>query len=144
MTPVILGLCLSMGQPPYEPSLPPSLPPPIPSVPLQRAQVLLPQNPQPMVVIPDSPPVASYFVVPAGPMTLCEFQKCFVPCPGHHEICFVHPVSGKCVKVCFDLPDCCLKCWEVGKRDIVFHYCNGCTVRIVFRVLFSRWDVVSR
>jgi hypothetical protein len=142
MMPLILSLCLSVGQPPYEP-VPAPLPPPIPSAPMQKTQVLLPEGPRPMVVIPDPPPVTSYLVVPTGPMSLCDFQKCFVPCPGHHEVCFVHPVSGKCVKVCFDLPDCCLKSMDVGRRDIVFHYCN-CNIRIVFRILGSRVDVVSR
>ena len=137
MTPIILSLCVSMGQPPYEP---PSLPAPIPSAPSQQPQVLIPDGQRPTMLMPGTVILAD----PCGPLTLCEFQKCFIPFPGHHEVCIIHPVSCKPVKVCFNLPDCCLKCWEVGKRDIVFHYCNGCTVRIVFRILFSRWDVVYR
>jgi len=45
--------------------------------------------------------------------------------------------------VSFDLPDCCLKSWDVGRRDINFHYA-GRDVRIVFRILGGRVDVVTR
>jgi hypothetical protein len=117
MNVMLLSLCLTVGQPPYEP-------PP----------VAAPGSPLP-------PPVV--MVLPDHPMTLCEFKKCFVPCPGHHEVCLIHPVSGNCVRVCFDLPDCCLKCWDVSRRSIDFRYCGGKEVRIVFRVIGSRCDRVD-
>jgi hypothetical protein len=96
----------------------------------------------PGIVLPPGalpPPV----MVPARPLTIDEFAACFQAAPGSHRVCLFHPVTKRPVDVCFDLPNCCLKCVRVGNRSIVFDY-GSREVRVVFRLLGGRYDVVSR
>lgn len=53
---------------------------------------------------------------------LDDFERCFRPCPGHHHVIIVHPVSKRPVEVCFDLPDCKLRDFDVRRRSVEFDY----------------------
>ncbi len=70
---------------------------------------------RPPVVVVQRPPVQ---VV----CCLKSFERDFHACPGHHDILIEHPVTGRPVRVCFDLPDCKLRDIDVSRRRIVFDY----------------------
>ena len=53
---------------------------------------------------------------------LDTFARDFHPCPGKHHILIEHPVTGRPVQVCFTLPDCKLRDFDVRRRSIEFDY----------------------
>jgi hypothetical protein len=132
MTPLLMTLALSAGQPPVP--LPPGTPVPYPGRPayypggrgpFPGQPVFPPPHPgwpafYPPVVPPVAPPV---FVPPRKPPTLEEFVRCFKPVPGTHQVVVLHPVTCRPVRVCFTLPDGC-GCPKVksGRRWVEFDY----------------------
>jgi len=108
---------------------------PVPIAPVQ----IVPLAPVP--IIPEFLPPQPYPIPIAPPIpTMKEFFGHFKPCPGKYEIVVLHPCSNKPVQVCFTLPDCPLKNYEVNKRSVEFDYQNGFEVDIIFR-LFGKVDV---
>lgn len=99
----------------------------------------LAQDPPPAV--DEAPPPQLVPVVPARPMSLCEFADCFQPTPGCHQVLLINPVTGctECVK--FTLPCGCPKVCA-RKREVVFDY-GRYAVRIKFRVITGRVVVIS-
>ncbi len=86
-----------------------------PAYPTYRPPVIVQQPVFAPPVIVQRPPVQ---VV----CCLKSFARDFHPCPGHHDILIEHPVTGRPVRVCFDLPDCKLRDLDVSRRRIVFDY----------------------
>jgi hypothetical protein len=85
----------------------------------------------PKVVLPptDLTPVKPAPTGPAGPATLVvrpwtlpEFAHDFRPAPGKYEVVLIHPITCCPVKVCFCLPDACVKTVRLHDRQVTFHY----------------------
>lgn len=93
----------------------------------------------PGVVVPaPSVPVGGIVVSGKAP-TIKQLASAFVPLPGRHELTVIHPISGKCVTFCVDLPACPPVCVRAYHRTLVFDY--GCRkVEVVFRI-FNRVEV---
>jgi hypothetical protein len=133
---LLLSCALASGQiQPPEP-LPQPLPPAVgPVVP----GPVVPGLGTPGVVVPaPGVPVGEVIVSGKAP-TIKQLAASFVPLSGRHVLTVVHPISGKCVTFCVDLPACPLVCVRAYHRTLVFDY--GCRkVEVVFR-LFNRVDV---
>jgi hypothetical protein len=71
------------------------------------------------------------------PIALGEFAASFKPAGGKYEVLFCNPVTGCPTPVCFCLPDGCVKCVRVTRRQITFDYGN-CQVSIRFRIITGR------
>lgn len=100
MTPILLSFVLA--QPPL-PLYPAPLPPPVG---------------YPAPVLPGEP-----YPVPQRPMALQEFGKCFVPTPGVHVVCLIHPATNRPVTVAFTLPHGCgCPKVKVSRREVEFDY----------------------
>jgi hypothetical protein len=97
--------------------------PPAPPPQTQRDRPPVYEQPtySPPPVIVQAPPVVARPRVPVYDC-LDEFERCFRPCPGHHHVVIVHPVTKRPVEVCFDLPDCKLRDFDVRRRSIEFDY----------------------
>lgn len=54
--------------------------------------------------------------------TIKDFAASFKPAPGYYEVVFLHPHTCRPVKVCFELPDCCLKEINVRRDSLEFDY----------------------
>lgn len=113
-------------QPPIRTFTPPSRSyrPPVVEQPVYAPPPVIVQAP-PVVVVPARPRVPVYDC-------LEEFARCFHPCPGHHHVVIVHPVTKQPVEVCFDLPDCKLRDVDVHRRSVEFDYGRH-SVEIEFR-----------
>ena len=61
-------------------------------------------------------------VFPASFPTHAEFARSFQPLPGQYEVVLMHPYSCQPVKICFALPDACLKKTRVEKGELEFDY----------------------
>lgn len=108
--------------PVYRNPFPPAPPPPTQ---FRRPPLILEQpvySPPPVIV--QAPPVVLVQARPRVPVYECldDFERCFRPCPGHHHVIIVHPVSKRPVEVCFDLPDCKLRDFDVRRRSVEFDY----------------------
>lgn len=158
MTHALLALTLNLGQPPYAPPqflplttsgyftpLPgAALPPPIPVETLHAGPPVVALSPEVLPPCATCPVPTYVYPVPAcGPLTMKEFFKCFKPVPGKHVATVLHPTCKKPVEVCFTLPDCCLKSFEVYRRTVEFDYIGGKEVTIRFRLL-GKVDVSHR
>jgi hypothetical protein len=77
---------------------------------LSLAQPPLPVYPEPVFPAPV-----------ARPLTIDQFARCFVPTPGFHVVCLVHPVTCRPVTVAFTLPAGCPRV-KVRKREVEFDY----------------------
>lgn len=95
MTPLLMALALNA---PAQP--------PLPAYPA----------PFPVPVLPGEP-------YPPRPLTVQEFGRVFVPTPGPHVVCLIHPVTCKPVTVAFTLPHGCdFPKVKVRKREVEFDY----------------------
>ena len=100
MNSLVLGLAL------LSPSQPPGVPVP------ERAPPVV-QPPPPVVVTPAPVPAA---------VTVEDFAKAFVPVPGAHKVCLIHPKTCKVVEVCFTLPDCGCPKVHWNRHHLEFDY----------------------
>ena len=97
---------------------------------LSPAQPPLPAYPAPVPALPGEP-----YPTPAPrPMTLAEFGRCFVPTPGPHVVCLIHPATNRPVTVAFTLPDGC-GCPKVTvrRREVEFKYPRHREVELQFK-----------
>ena len=96
--------------------------------------VALAQPPLPVYPAPVPVPVLPAEPYPQRPMTIQEFGKCFVPTPGPHVVCLIHPATNRPVTVAFTLPDGC-GCPKVTvrRREVEFKYDRHHEVELQFR-----------
>ena len=89
---------------------------------LVSAQPPLPVYPVPVPVF--APPLLpAPLPPPVRPLTIQEFGKLFVPTPGFHVVCLIHPVTCKPVTVAFTLPaGCGCPKVKVQRREVEFDY----------------------
>lgn len=118
MTPILLSFALA------QPPLPVYPAPVVVPAPVYAPPTVLPGEPYPVPV-----PVPQQ-----RPMTLQEFGKCFVPTPGPHVVCLIHPATNRPVTVAFTLPDGC-GCPKVTvrRREVEFKYAKHREVELQFK-----------
>jgi hypothetical protein len=61
-------------------------------------------------------------LTPAYVPTHREFAASFQPLPGNYEVMLLHPYTDCPVRVCFRLPDACLKKVHVDRNELEFDY----------------------
>jgi hypothetical protein len=115
----------------------PALPPPPPAEAGPPPVPVPPSFDPPPVPIP--PPGETVVAPPPRAMTVEEFAATFQARPGAYEAVLTHPLTGRPVKVCFTLPDGCVKKVHVRPRSLQFDY-GLCKEKVTIR-FFRDGDV---